>query len=120
MRTDSRATHAYAIAAVGGALLWIATMAATGRSEAWDSPHYWQITYPLCIVLAAILGYVQPERPWRWALTVMWIQALAMMLTSGSSWSLLPLGLIMFAVLAVPLIIAGGIAARVRRRLEAR
>jgi hypothetical protein len=63
MQAEARSARFYLIASGGGALLWIVTMAATGRSEAWDSPYYWQIAYPLCIALAAFLGYVEPKRP---------------------------------------------------------
>lgn len=110
----------YYLAVAGGALLWLGTMAASGRNEAWDSPLYWSITYPLCIGLAAVLGYVEPVHPWRWALSLMLVQPIVMMLTSGSSFGLLPLGLILFAMLALPPILATRVAARLRRRIDAR
>ena len=112
--------HLYYIGAAGGALLWLCTMAVSGRSEAWDSPLYMSITYPLCIALAAFLGYVEPQRPWRWALAVMLVQPVVMALTSGSSFGLLPLGLIVFGVLAIPPILAALTAAWFRRRMDAR
>ena len=65
----------------------------SGRSEAWDAPLYWPVTYPLCLLLAGVLAYFEPVRPWRWALAVMLIQPLVMLLTSGSSLSLLPLAM---------------------------
>jgi hypothetical protein len=68
-------------------------MAISSRNEAWDSPLYWSITYPLCIALTGLLAYIEPARPWRWALAVMLVQPVVMVLTSGSSFSLLPLGL---------------------------
>jgi hypothetical protein len=91
-------------------------MAVSGRREAWDSPLYWSVAYPLCIVLAALLAYVAPERPARWAFAVMLVQAVVMVLTSGSDFGLLPLGLIMFAVLAVPPLLVARLAASVRLR----
>lgn len=106
----------YVIAALGGATLWLVTMAVSGRTEAWDSPLYWQAAYPLAIALSALLGYLEPERPWRWALAVMLVQPVVMVFTSGGSFGLLPLGLILFAVLAIPTIIAALLAARLRRR----
>lgn len=109
----------FAIAAIGGAILWLATMAVSGRNEAWDSPLYWQAAYPLAIALSGLLGYVAPERPWRWALAVMWVQPVVMVFTSGGSFGLLPLGLILFGVLAVPPIVAAQLAARLRRRKQA-
>lgn len=112
--------HLYYIACTGGALLWLGTMAVSGLREAWDSPLYMSITYPLCIALAAFLGYVEPQRPWRWALAVMLVQPVVMAFTSGSSFGLLPLGLIVIAVLAIPPVLAALIAARLRKRVDAR
>ncbi len=109
------AKYAYAAAIAGGALLWIATAAASGRTEAWDTPAYWSVAYPLSIALAGALAYAAPDRPWRWALAVMWSQALVLALTAGS-FGLLPLGLALFAVLALPPIGVANLAARMRRR----
>lgn len=116
----NRSVHRLYYAALGGgALLWLGTAVFSGRREAWDSPLYWSITYPLCLLLAGLLAYVEPVRPWRWALAVMLVQPIAMLLTSGSSLSLLPLGLIMFAILALPPIAIAGLVARLRLRRQA-
>lgn len=106
----------YVIGLVGGALLWLITMAVTGRNEAWDSPVYWTVTYPLCIALAGFLAYQQPVRPWRWALAIMLVQPVTMALTSGSSFGLLPLGLVVFAILALPAMLAARVGASLRQR----
>jgi hypothetical protein len=104
----------------GGALLWLGTMAISGRSEAWDSPLYWSVAYPLCIALAAALGYAEPVRPWRWALAVMLVQPFLLTFTSGGSFGLLPLGLVLFGILAMPVLAGAGIGAWLRRRRDAR
>jgi hypothetical protein len=106
----------YVIALAGGALLWLGTMALSGRNEAWDSPIYWTIAYPLCIALSGFLAYREPVRPWRWALATMLVQPVVMAFTSGGSFGLLPLGLILFAILALPAMLAARIAARLRLR----
>lgn len=106
---------AYAIALVGGALLWIVTSAATGRNEAWDAQSYWTLAYPLSIALAGALAWYAPDRPWRWALAVMVSQALVLAATAGG-FGLLPLGLLLFAVLALPGIAVANAVARMRRR----
>lgn len=118
-RSTAASGPPYAIALAGGTALWLVTMAVSGRNEAWDSPLYWQAAYPLAILLSAALGYFAPERPWRWALAAMWVQAVVMVFTSGGSFGLLPLGLILFGVLAVPPVAAALIAARLRRRRPA-
>ena len=73
------------------------------------------MAYPLSIVLAGVLGYRFPERPWRWALAVMLAQAVMLALTGGD-FSMLPLGLILFAILALPAAGLALIAARIRSR----
>jgi hypothetical protein len=110
---DDAAGVAYSVAIVGGAILWLATMGISGRTEAWDSPLYWSFAYPLAIVVAGGLGYWAPKKPWRWALAVFLVQAVVLALT-GSSFGLLPLGLIMFAILSLPAIAVARIAAGIR------
>ena len=107
----------YAFAIGGGALLWLATSALSGRNEAWDSSLYWSGAYPLSILLAGALGYAFAQRPWRWGLAVMLAQAATLALTSGD-FSLLPLGLILFGILALPAVGVAQLAARIRLRGE--
>ena len=106
---------AYAAAIAGGAILWLAVTIISGKKEAWDSSLYWAAAYPLAIALAGGLGYWFPERPWRWGLTVMVVQAVVLALAS-SSFGLLPLGLILFSVLAIPPIGLAQLAAKMRLR----
>jgi len=95
--------------------LWLVTTTVSGRNEAWDSPLYWTVAYPLAIALAGSLGYSAPNKPWRWALAVMLVQAVALAITA-SGFGLLPLGLIVFAVLALPPIGVALIMAGIRNR----
>jgi hypothetical protein len=92
-------------------------MAVSGRNEAWDSPLYWSVAYPLCLLLAGVMGYVEPVRPWRFALTLMLVQPVVMLVTAGGGLSLLPLGVIMFGILALPAILVARISAWLRLRL---
>lgn len=116
--TKNQSTTAYAAAIGGGAILWLATAGMSGKTEAWDSSLYWTAAYPLSIGLAGYLGYRAPERPWRWGMTVMLTQAFALMV-SGSDFSLLPLGLALFSVLALPAIALARFMAKIRLRSEA-
>ncbi|HEX7381937.1 MAG TPA: hypothetical protein VF265_07250, partial [Nevskiaceae bacterium] len=99
----------------GGAILWALTVAVSGQREAWDSSLYWSVAYPLAICLAGGRGHWLPTRPWRWGIAVMLPQATILVL-SAASFSLLPLGLIAFSVLALPAIAAAVFMARRRRR----
>ncbi|MGH6622934.1 MAG: hypothetical protein ACREBN_03130 [Burkholderiaceae bacterium] len=109
---------AYIAAAGGGAILWIATSAISGRNEAWDSPLYFPVTYPLAIAFAALLGYLFPHKAWRWGLTMMLVQAVVLAITA-KSFGLMPLGLILFGVLAIPPMIAARVMAAIRTKREA-
>ena len=106
---------AFAIAAIGGGTLWLATSFASGRIEAWDSRLYWTISYPASILLSGLLGYWFPRQAWRWGVTVMFAQ-LVVMLLRGSGFSLLPLGLMLFAVLVLPAVGLAELLARMRPR----
>jgi hypothetical protein len=111
--------RAYAFAVGGGALLWLAAMAASGKREAWDSGLYWVGAYPLSILLAAWLGYEFPRMAWRWGLAIMLAQAVTLAVTA-LDFSMLPFGLIVFSNLALPLIGAAVFVARLTRRSESR
>ncbi len=112
----NRAAWAWTVAIIGGAVLWCVAAGVSGRREAWDSSLYWVVAYPLSIGLAGGLGYWVPEKPWRWGLSVMLAQAVVLVV-SGSDFGLLPLGLILFSVLALPAIGAAALMARFRLRL---
>lgn len=105
---------AYVLATVAGASLWLGTSALTGRREAWDASAYWSVAYPLGVALSAGLGFMNPVRPWRWGLVVMLAQAVTLTFTAAG-FGLLPLGLILFGILAVPPMIAARLAAWMRR-----
>lgn len=107
---------AYAICLIGGAMLWLVTALLTGRGEAWDSSWYWSLTYPMSIVLAGFVAYWASRRAWRWGLAVMLVQALVMVVTSDSSFGLLPLGLLLFGILSLPAMALAMLIAMGRRR----
>ena len=114
----SNDTQPYVIAIIGGISLWLLTSLISGRAEAWDAPMYWTVTYPLAILLAGVLGYRAPRRAWRWGLVVMLVQAPVLLLTSGGSMNLLPLGLALFAILALPAMAASTFGAKMRIRIR--
>ncbi len=111
----NRTSWAWTTAIIGGALLWLLAAAVSGRREAWDSSLYWMIAYPLSIALAGGLGYRVPHKPWRWGLAVMLAQA-AVLVATGGDFGLLPLGLIVFSILALPAIGVAVFMSRIRLR----
>ena len=99
-----------------GFTLWFAASLFTAKREPWDGPAYWAIAYPLAIAACALLGYRFPERPWRWALVLFESQFLAMCLRNGELGNLWPIGMLLFAVVALPGVAAAHVAARFGRR----
>lgn len=106
------------VAFVFGAALWFIASALTGKREAWDASAYWAVAYPVAIIVSALLGYFYPERPWRWAIVLFEAQALAMCIRNGELGNLLPLGVVLFAVIALPAVVAAKLASLRSRRLE--
>lgn len=100
------------IAATAGVVLWIAASLLTGKREAWDASEYWSIVYPLALLACAWLGYAYPVRPWRWPLVLFESQFVAMWLRDTEVGSLWPLGMALFAVLAIPGVFAARFASR--------
>lgn len=113
---EARAGVPIAIAAAVGMVLWLAVTLAAGVREAWDTGAYWSVAYPAALGACAVLGYLFPQRPWRWAVVLFLAQFAAMILRNGELGSLWPLGLALFAVLSLP----GMLAARLGSRLKAR
>ena len=109
-----RTSIAYGSAALLGLLLWPTTAMLGKRIAPWDSPPYWTLASPAAIALCGVLGFLFPERPRRWAFTLMFMQLLVMT-AGGSGFSLLPVGLILMAVLALPGIGLAYLCAFVRR-----
>lgn len=108
---------AYALAALIGLVLWIVTAATSGRSEPWDAPGYWTIAYPLAVLLCGVLGFLYVESPWRWAVTLMLMQALVMAFGADftDGFGLLPIGLIFLAILCLPAVAAAQVGAWIGR-----
>lgn len=107
------------MALVVGLSLWVGTAWVGDRREPWDSAAYWSIAYPLAILLSAAIAYHFPQRAWRWALTVMLAQ-MPVMVFAGSGLGLLPIGMVVVTVLALPAIAAAQFAAGIAGARQAR
>jgi hypothetical protein len=105
---------AHVLSAMAGLALWAVTAEVTGKGEPWDTGIYWTVSYPLAVIGSALLGFLFPQRPWRWAAMLMLMQ-FVVMIAMGSGLGLWPLGLIVLAVLAAPAALAAVLAAKLRR-----
>ena len=72
---------------------------------------YWQIGYPVSILLSGIMGMFFPDRPWRWSIYIIFVQFVMGMFTTKGDWNLLPPGIGFYALLTVPCIGFGYIGA---------
>jgi len=100
----------YGVALVAGTVVWVVVSEASGRKEAWDSQWYFLISIPVVCVVSAVLGFIEPSKPWRWGVAPLAGQFSWMLLTQGPG-NLLPLGVVVFGVLSVPSIITARIGA---------
>jgi len=108
-----------AAAAAVGLFVWFAISAATGRGEAWDHSAYWGLGFPVLMISCAILGWYFPEGAWRLGLTASIVQVIPLTIAGGSL-GLLPFGIVVLAVIGLPLSLAAFLAARARVRRDLR
>ncbi|GMV50425.1 hypothetical protein FBQ96_10445 [Nitrospirales bacterium NOB] len=107
-----RDTWLYVAVVTGGIVLWAFISVFSHKSEAWDSDLYFTLGLPMVCVLSAVLGYLEPNKPWRWGAAPLAGQGVWMLITQGPG-NLFPLGIVMFGILALPSILTAKIGASV-------
>lgn len=95
----------HATAALCGLVVYVTITAATGKNEAWDDGSYYTIGMPFMCLVAFAIGYLFPQKPWRWALSMAGGQVLGALL-NGSSLNLLPIAMIFMAIISTPQLLA--------------
>ena len=104
-------TFPYGISLAAGACAWIGISIVSGHSEAWDSSLYWIVGIPFLVLVTVGICYTYPNRAWRWPLMMAIGQAGIAFMTNPTG-NLLPIGLITFLVVSVPLFVTAFIAAK--------
>ena len=99
-----------------GVLLELSIHALSGRGEAWDSPEFWTIGFPVALAVSAAIGFLARRRDWLWTFAIVPAQVTAMTVSSGEIGSLWPLAAALSAVLSAPFVGAAFIASRFRRQ----
>jgi hypothetical protein len=98
-----------------GAAIWVAITLATGKREAWDSELYFAAGLPVTYGVSFLLGIVA-QRQWAWAGVAPFSGQFLALLGMAGAGNLLPLGLVVFAILSAPGVLAAWIGAWVGRR----
>ena len=98
-----------------GILLELGVYALSGRREAWDSPAFWTIGFPVAVLASAALGLLARRRDWLWTFLIVPAQVTTMMMRNGEIGALWPLTAALSAVLSTPFVGAAFIASRFRR-----
>ncbi|MBI5211556.1 MAG: hypothetical protein HY927_16425 [Elusimicrobia bacterium] len=114
-----RAWLAGGLSAAAGVAVWVGICALAHRREAWDSGLYFKFGIPLLTLVTFLAGFLEPDRPWRWGAAVAAAQ-IAVAFVKNPTGGLLPLGVILFGVLAVPAILTAYVGAFLARRLRPR
>lgn len=95
---------------------WCFVARADHVAEPWDGARYWTLWYPLSLALSAAAGAVLRRRGWIAGAAITFGQI--PLLLRNDDLSLLPLGLGLIALLALPAIAASEIASRLRSRMR--
>jgi len=118
----TRGSHLSTWAALAGGLAaWLALQFLGGRREAWDSPLYFALLWPLTTLAAGWLGARHGRSATRWLAAWVLGQSLGLLLANGlDDLSLWPLGLALLALAHLPAwLLARHMARRRERRASA-
>ena len=99
-------TLMYIVSILGGISLWMIVSKVSGEPMAWDSPLYFQIGFPVFLVLMFVVGLIIPRRPWRWSVAGTMAQIIPLMIATGTDYKAWLFGLLFLAILAIPASIA--------------
>lgn len=111
--------HLYALTLGLGAAVWLVPWLLLGRKEAWDHSSYFLVSLPLMMAAAGYAGYRARKRAWRWPLALILGQFATLLMLQGFG-NLLPLGIIVLVILAVPMMLAASVGAWLGRRNKRR
>lgn len=102
-------------AGVGAGLWLFGTLLAGGR-EAWDAPTYTLLIYPVSLVIVGLLAHRHPGRAVAIAFAMFGGQ-MAVLFVLNPTGGMLPLGVIVFCVMALPAVVVAKVVARRKQRL---
>lgn len=98
-------------------MFWQVVCKMSGTLEPWDSPAYWNLWYPLSLLLAAIVGSFFRHRAWGAGIFVIFAQLPVMWFNKGTG-PLFAIGLLLLSFLAVPAGLASLLGSRAATRFR--
>lgn len=108
----------YALLIGVGLAVWLVPWLLLGRKEAWDHWSYFSVSLPIMAVVSAYAGFRAKSRWWRWPLVLLVAQYVTSLVLAGGLGNLFPLGIVAFAIFAVPMVITAWVGALLARRIE--
>ena len=98
-----------------GVVTWVGVGLWSGTTEAWDSPLYWSVGFPVMAVSVVFIAFIWPDKSWRWGVAIIAAQEIVGFVQAFPQVSLWPLSLIMLSILSLPLILIAQVASSLRK-----
>jgi hypothetical protein len=99
------------LSVVIGGILWIAFESGAKAQDPDAQLVYWEVGYPISVLISGILGSFFPVRPWRWGVGIIWAQFVLGLVTTTGDLNLLPPGILLYMIITIPCIISGYVGA---------
>jgi hypothetical protein len=120
-RADIRKSWSVALVSlVAGAVSWFLVVTIVGERDPMRHGEYFMVGYPLLIVVAAALGWKNGPSAWYSGFFMLGIQLLIGFASIPGDLNLLPVGLLVFLVLALGCSVATLVAGFLARRFAGR
>lgn len=103
---------------IGALTYWQIVVLASGAREPWDASSYWNLLYPLAILICAGLGYAFRRRAWLTGGLFVFAQLPVMVAHAGTG-PLIWAGLLFLVLLSIPAVLVAWLAGRLRDRIDA-
>lgn len=90
----------HALAGLAGALIYILIVSVGGSPVAWSTTAYYWLGWPLMCVVIWMIANRNPQRSWRWPVSMMLGQVFASILYGNGA--MIPIAVIFVTVLSIP------------------
>lgn len=97
---ESGQSGVHALAGLAGALIYILIVNVGGSPVAWSTAAYYWLGWPLMCVVIWLITNKNPQRSWRWPVSMMLGQVFASILYGNGA--MIPIAVIFVTVLSIP------------------